>query len=146
MPKPIENNEFDIHAYRKFLMSHFPSQYLQNKIIMSEADHSKQNEAQGDVSKKNRRKRQYPFASECHSSKKRKENLVEVDEKEEKYANIITTRSGKQIKVPVKLNSKTTHDMEVKSPKGGGKTVPLPGGKGASSNSAVSASTPNKPG
>jgi len=146
MPKPIENNEFDIHAYRKFLMSHFPSQYLQNKIIMSEADYSKQNEAQGDVSKKNRRKRQYPFASECHSSKKRKENLVEVDEKEEKYANIITTRSGKQIKVPVKLNSKTSHDMEVKSPKGGGKTVPLPGGKGASSNSAVSASTPNKPG
>jgi len=146
MPKPIENNEFDIHAYRKFLMSHFPSQYLQNKIIMSEADYSKQNEAQGDVSKKNRRKRQYPFASECHSSKKRKENLVEFDEKEEKYANIITTRSGKQIKVPVKLNSKTSHDMEVKSPKGGGKTVPLPGGKGASSNSAVSASTPNKPG
>ena len=146
MPKPIENNEFDIHAYRKFLMSHFPSQYLQNKIIMSEADYSKQNEAQGDVSKKNRRKRQYPFASECHSSKKRKENLVEVDEKEEKYANIITTRSGKQIKVPVKLNSKTSHDMEVKSPKGVGKTVPLPGGKGASSNSAVSASTPNKPG
>jgi len=142
MPKSGES-EFDVHAYRKFLMSHFPSQHLQNKIIMSEAETDYSRQKQKDASKKNRRKRTCPF--EGPSSKKRKENVVEVDEMEEKYANIITTRSGKQIKVPanLKLKSKPSHDMEMKTPKGGGTTAPLPGGKGASS-ATISASVSNK--
>ena len=152
MPKPAEN-EFDIHAYRKFLMSHFPSNYLHNKIISENENQNQKDSAL--TSKKNRRKRPYPFASDEPSSKRRKENLVNdndtnADDDMYKYANIITTRSGKQIKVPIRVKSKESdpkmklnHELEMKSPKGGGKTAPLPGGKGVSN--TVSSNTNSKP-
>lgn len=153
MPKPSEN-EFDIHAYRKFLMSHFPSQYLHNKIVSENENETQKDSAL--TSKKNRRKRHCPFVSEDPSSKRRKENMVDsgidmtnVADDMYKYANIITTRSGKQIKIPAKIKSKDlksqmhlNHELEMKSPKGGGKTAPLPGGKGASN--TVSSATSSR--
>jgi hypothetical protein len=151
MPKPTEN-EFDIHAYRKFLMSYLPSQYLHNKIISENENENQKDSAL--ASKKNRRKRHYPFVSDEPSSKRRKENLVtdndtNVNDDVYKYANIITTRSGKQIKVPIRVKSKESdpktklnHELEMKSPKGGGKTAPLPGGKSISN--TVSSNTSSK--
>jgi hypothetical protein len=86
MPKSSDNNnnknEFDIKAYRKFLLSQFPSRHLQNKVLHDDAE-------------------------KCSK-----------DEKDDKYANIITTRSGKQIKIPSTAASRRVSE----SPKGTGAT------------------------
>ena len=92
MPKSGDNNknEFDIKAYRKFLLSQFPSRHLQNKVLHDDAERSSR------------------------------------DDKDDKYANIITTRSGKQIKIPstaatTATTAKTAASRRVsESPKGTG--------------------------
>jgi hypothetical protein len=89
MPKSGDNNknEFDIKAYRKFLLSQFPSRHLQNKVLHDDAERSSR------------------------------------DDKDDKYANIITTRSGKQIKIPstAATTAKTAASRRVsESPKGTG--------------------------
>ena len=89
MPKSGDNNknDFDIKAYRKFLLSQFPSRHLQNKVLHDDAE-------------------------KCSK-----------DEKDDKYANIITTRSGKQIKIPSATKATTTASRRVsESPKGTGAT------------------------
>ena len=110
MPKSGDNNknDFDIKAYRKFLLSQFPSRHLQNKVLHDDA-----------------------------------EKCSKDDKDDKKYANIITTRSGKQIKIP----SSTTEPKATKattaasrrvseSPKGTGSGKPTcTNGKSGATNS-----------
>ena len=96
MPKSSDNNnnkdEFDIKAYRKFLLSQFPSRHLQNKVLHDDAE------------------------------------KYSKDEKDDKYANIITTRSGKQIKIPSTAASRRLSE----SPKGTGSGKPITSNNGKS--------------
>ena len=97
MPKSSDNNknEFDIKAYRKFLLSQFPSRHLQNKVLHDDAEKGSR------------------------------------DDKDEKYANIITTRSGKQIKIPSTTTTAASRRVS-DSPKGSGSGKPITSNNGKS--------------
>ncbi len=186
MPKQNEH-DFDINAYKRFLTS-LQNRITSGKDFGKHPDKSREKEKEKEKeklimpesststsSKKNSRKRQNPFNELNYPLRKKQkvsravaasdESECESNDNNESrssqpvYANIITTRSGKQIKVPSQVSTsrpsakKGLHErhgkletkdndtyMELKSPKeGAGKGAPIggtntKGGNGNSSN------------